>query len=150
MKEYIEPVADVFNGIIGVIDQAVTDTDLKAKLIHGISVKQMDMTQALITSANTPGYVKFFAAMRDFVLPVMREMVSWMRPIGSAALTFAGVYMHVKGIEIDPKFHMIIDSAFPGWMAAREVGKSRDSKERVEISKTSAISKKYNVFPWHD
>jgi hypothetical protein len=51
------------------------------------------------------------------------------------------VYAHVKGIQIDPVTHGMLDAAFPGWMGMREVGKHRDAKEETRRQEVRALAR---------
>jgi hypothetical protein len=139
MSNLIEEGIGLARDITGVIDQAVDDGDLRAKLKNAILEKQMDFSITVLTSTATPGYVKFMLAMRDFILPMLR-------PVGAFCLTAGTGYLAYKGVEIPEYLMAAAGSAFPGWMVSRHANKSQEQKEKTRRAETAAMS----GYGWED
>lgn len=120
---------------LGIIDQLVEDKDLKQQL----AMKQLELTygliEKLINTTTIPWVDAFVKLMTGFVVLA--------RPLGSFAMTCAGIYMHLNGVELDPTVHYGLDAAFPAWGLAREAHKKR----QADVEKRAAASSAYQALP---
>jgi hypothetical protein len=104
---------------LGIIDQLVEDKDLKQKL----AIKQIELTYGLIEKLINTTTIPWV----DAFVKLMTGLIVLARPLGSFVLTCVGIYMHLKGVEIDQAVHYGLDAAFPAWGAAREAHKKREA-----------------------
>lgn len=124
--------------VLGVVSEWVEDKDLALKISLEIQKLSQDFSLQVLNTQTNPfidGAVKLAYASRDVFIPLLR-------PIGSAALTAFGLYAHQQGMQIDPLVHGMLDSAFPGWMGMREVGKHREVKAKIRKEEVRAMSGK--------
>lgn len=133
MNNILSEVVGLGNNITGVISELVQDKDLAAKLINEVTLRQLDLQKAILTmpsQTKADAIVKVMYALRDVGVPLLR-------PIGAAAMTAFGIWAHYKGLDIGDAPQVILDGAFPGWMASRHAGKAQQKavQERIELSK---------------
>lgn len=105
----------IINELLGIAKEAVVDKDK----LNEINLKIMELTHsfqmAMISSQTVPWV--------DALVKFMYAMVALAAPLGSFAITCAGLWFHYKGVAIDPMTHAAIDGTFPGWRALRHVEK---------------------------
>lgn len=129
----IAAVVKLGGSALGIIDKFVEDKDLKQKL----AIRQLELTYGLaekLINATTVPWV-------DASVKLLTATMIFARPLGSFALTCAGIYMHFKNIPMDATVHGALDLAFPTWGAAREVHKSREEKTKRQISSYENLAK---------
>ncbi len=118
---FIGPIAELFTGLIGIGKELIVDKDKQIEYAFKIAQLQAGLAEKMLTMTTTPktdAFVKILYAVKELILPMLR-------PIGSLVLTGFGVYAHMKGYQIPEYVHVILDGAFPGWMASRHVEKNR-------------------------
>lgn len=120
---------------LNIVDQFVEDKDLKQKL----AVRQLELMYGLLEKVLNTTTIPWV----DATTKLLTALLIFARPIGSFILSCAGVYMHIKGVQLDATVHGAVDMAFPAWGAAREMHKSREEK-----TKQHAIT--YNKLPKWD
>lgn len=120
---------------LGIINKFVPDKDLQAKL----AIRQLELTYELVEKLINTATVPWV----DASVKLLTALMVLARPVGSFAMTCAGIYFHYKGIQLDPTVHGAMDMAFPAWGGLREVHKSREEK-----TKQKAMEYTGNIPKW--
>lgn len=113
------PIADIFTNLIGLGKELVVDKDKQVEYAYKVAQLQTELVGKMLTMQTTPktdSAVKLIFAVKEFIIPLFRPLIS-------AAITGFGIYAHYKGIQIPEYIHVILDSAFPGWMTSRHISK---------------------------
>lgn len=122
-----EALLGVIPGIMKLADKMIVDKDKKAEF----AFKQAEMQNALITKLVEQKTIPWV----DATVKLFGAVVILGRPIGSFALTMFGLYAQYKGIELSDAANAVTLGAFPAWMGAREVHKSRKARIKEQVIK---------------
>lgn len=115
------PYESAIESVTGLISEFIEDPD-KAREFR------FKLDQTLLQTTTTPkvdAFVKILIATRDIIIPMLR-------PLGAAAMTAAGIYMHYKQIPIDGAMHALLDGSFPAWGTSRHINKQTEQRERTQ------------------
>lgn len=113
----------VVNGALSLGDKMIADEDKRVEYAFKTQEITFKLLENIVNMRTIP--------LVDAFTKLMVASVALARPIGTFALTCAGIYMHIKGVSIPELVHAGMDSAFGVWVGAREVDKSRKHKEKI-------------------
>lgn len=119
IKGLISPVTSIANKMVMDKDKYAELQFKKLELTNQRELKLLEIT----TTPRIDAAVKLLIAIRDVVIPLLR-------PVGSAAMTAFGIYMHYKGTPMDTGLQMIFDGAFPAWGTSRHLNKQTEAKKK--------------------
>ena len=120
------PWESAIDGLFDVLGQVITDKDLIAKLEVEKEKLRLAIQSELLKTQTIPwvdALIKVMVALPNVVLPLLR-------PLGSAAMTAAGLYASFKGVELNDAVEVAAVSAFPAWGASRHVNKQTHEKTK--------------------
>ena len=101
----------LLDGITSIASELIVDKDKMAEFELKVKELVYAADKELLQDDTVPWV--------DALVKILLVSKQFIRPVGSFAMSAAGVYMHVQGIAIEPALHGIIDGAFPGWMYSR-------------------------------
>lgn len=122
----IEAVANLGNGIVGLIDQYVEDKDKANQLKFETAKLLHDFDITLLTTKTIPwmdAFVKFLFACKQFL-----------RPIGSLALAAFAAYCATHNIELSDWVQVLLFGAPVGWGYSRHKNKQTAIKAKSNKS----------------
>jgi hypothetical protein len=120
LKSLISPITNLAGKMI-------MDKDKFAELQFRKLELEYNAKKDLLKQTTTPkidAVVKLLITINDVVIPLLR-------PLGAAAMTAFGIYMHAKGTPMEAISQAIFDGAFPAWGASRHVNKQTEAKKRT-------------------
>jgi len=110
-------------GLLKIGDKLIVDQDKKIEFAFKVQEMTFHLLEQLVTMQTIPWV--------DAIVKIIVALVALARPLGTFAMTAFGIYAHYKQIVLPTEVHLLLDSAFPAWGAAREVDKGRKHKEKI-------------------
>lgn len=124
----MNPIA--LTGIVELAKKLIPDKDKLAELEAEVKQAQNALDQLILNTTTTPWV--------DALVKLLYAAERFIRPLGAAAMTAFGLYAHLKGLNIDPMTHGLIDGAFPAWGASRHVHQNnRIKKDKKDVARPS-------------
>lgn len=129
----------VIGDILSIVSEAVVDKDKRNEINLKLAELSHAFQMAMIQSQTVPWV--------DALVKVMYALVALAAPLGTAATTAFGLLMHYLVLtgKVDPAAapdtmtHLLIDSAFPAWRAARHVEKVKGVAIPAEPEKATRV-----------
>ncbi|RMH12698.1 MAG: hypothetical protein D6698_15075 [Gammaproteobacteria bacterium] len=113
----LQAILGIVPNVLKLADKMILDKDKKAEFAFKTLEMQNQLIEKLVTMETIPWV--------DATVKLFGAVVMLGRPIGSFLLTAFGVYAQYKGIELSDAATTVTLGAFPAWMGAREVHKTR-------------------------
>lgn len=124
-----EFISGIFKPITMLASKMIMDKDKYAELQFKKVELEYNARSELLKQTTTPkidAVVKLLITINDVVIPLLR-------PVGAAAMTAFGVWMHMKGTPMDVAHQVIFDGAFPAWGTSRHVNKQAETKRKPKV-----------------
>lgn len=119
----IEAVANLGNGIVGLIDQYVEDKDKANQLKYETAKLMHDFDVTLLTTSTIPWV--------DALVKVLYACKQFLRPLGAIAMAAFGAYCATNNIALPEWVQVMLFGAPVGWGYSRHKNKQQAMRAKA-------------------
>jgi len=122
-------IGGIFDGLFDIGKELIEDKDKRNEFNMKIAEAKTNLKLAELkaeTAHETALLSQTTNPKVDAFVKLLLALVPLMRPIGTALMTGAGIYMSIKGIQVDPRISVGLVSAFPAWGLSRHILRNKE------------------------